>query len=417
MTNGEPNTRWRRRTWLIIGATVVAVVFLASFISLGRKDVPVRAFRTRRQTITSNISTNGKIRPVANFEAHALAPTTVSHILVQEGDSVQSGQLLVQLDDLDARAQAAKAEAQLRSADADLRAVRQGGTQEEVLTSQSDMVKAQAQFDLARHNVEILQGLQQKGAASAGETEAAQERLQTAQVNRNLAQAKQNGRYSTPEIERVQAQADQARASLLAAQDILRHSDIRAPRAGTVYSLPIHQGQFVNPGDLLVQVADLSSVEVVGYVDEPDIGRLHSGEPVQVRWDALPGRTWEGSVTGVPYTVVAVGARTVGEITCRVNNSDLKLLPNINVNVSVVTAQAQDVIAIPREAVHAEDGQRFVFEIVNGVLRRRNVQTAISNLTDIEITQGLADGAQVALGPLNNLQVLQEGMQVRVVGQ
>jgi HlyD family secretion protein len=415
MTNGEPNTRWRRRTWLIVGAAVVIVVVLAAFMSTGRKDGPVRAIRTRRQTITSSISTNGKIRPVENFEAHAPAPTTVARILVHEGESVQPGQVLLRLDDLDARAQAAKAEAQLRSVDADLQAVQRGGTQEEVLNAQSRLTKAQAEYDTAKRSLEALQLLQQKGAASSGETEAAQNRLKAAQADLNLAQETEKDRYSAPEIERVQAQAAQARASLLAAQDVLRHSDIRAPRAGTVYSLPVHQGQFVETGDLLVQVADLSSVQVVGYVDEPDIGRLHSGEAVEVRWDAFPGRTWEGTVTGLPFTVVAVGSRNVGEITCRVNNSDLKLLPNINVNVAVVTAAAQDVIAIPREAVHADDGQRFVFEITDGKLRRRNVQTGISNLTDIEIAQGLAEGTQVALGPLNSLQSIWEGMQVRVV--
>jgi HlyD family secretion protein len=417
MSNGETETRGLRRTWLIVGAAVVFVALLAAFMSMGRKDIPVRGFRVRRQTLTSSISTNGKIRPVDNFEAHAPAPTTVARILVHEGDSVQPGQLLLQLDDLESRAQAAQAEAQLRSADADLQAVTLGGTQEEILTAQSHLAKARADFDTAERSLEATRRLQQEGAASTGETEAAQNRLKAAQAELNLAQQTQQSRYSAPEIERVQAQAAQARASLLAAQDVLLHSDIRAPRAGTVYSLPVHPGQFVNPGDLLVQVADLSLVEVVGYVDEPDIGHLHPGEAVEVGWDALPGRTWEGTVTGVPFTVVSVGARNVGEITCRVNNSDRKLLPNVNVSVVVVTTRAQDVIEVPREAVHAEDGQRFVFEIVNGTLRRRNVQTGISSLTEIEIVQGLAEGAEVALGPVNSLQALRDGMQVRVVSQ
>jgi HlyD family secretion protein len=183
-----------------------------------------------------------------------------------------------------------------------------------------------------------------------------------------------------------------------------------------VYSLPVHPGQFVSAGDLLVQVADLSSVELLGYVDEPDIGHLRVGEPVEVRWDALPGRTWDGTVSRVPFTVVPIGSRNVGEITCRVKNEDLKLLPNINVSVNIITAQAQNTIVVPREAVHAEDGQRFVFAIVNGKLRRQDVQTAISNLTDIEISQGLAEKTQVALGAMNT-QALREGLPVKTVGQ
>jgi HlyD family secretion protein len=377
----------------------------------------MRGYRARRQSLASYISTNGKIRPVDNFESHAPMATTVARILVHEGDSVQPGQLLLQLDDLDARAQAAKAEAQLQSADADLQAVRLGGTQEEILTAQSHLAKAQAAFETADRNLQALRSLQKEGAASSGETDAAQNRLQAAQAELKLAQERQKSRYSAPEIERVQAQAAQARASLLAAQDILRHTDIRAPRAGTVYSLPVHQGQFVSPGDLLVQVADLSSVEVVGYIDEPDLGRLRPGEAVEVRWDALPGRKWDGIITGVPFTVVSVGARNVGEITCRVNNADHKLLPNTNVSVSVVTERTSDVITVPREAVHVEDSQLFVYEIVDGFLRHHNVQTGVSNLTDIEITQGLKEGDEVALGPLNTLQPMRDGMRVTVVSQ
>jgi HlyD family secretion protein len=167
---------------------------------------------------------------------------------------------------------------------------------------------------------------------------------------------------------------------------------------------------------LLLQVADLTTVNVRGFVDEPDLGRLRAGESVKVTWDALPGRQWQGSVTRVPSTVVALGSRNVGEIGCRVANSDLKLLPNTNVTLNIVTAQAQDVITVPREAVHVENGQRFVYEVVGGRLQRRTVQTSIADLTQVEITQGLAADATVALGSLGG-QTLSNGTSVRIVSQ
>jgi HlyD family secretion protein len=340
----------------------------------------------------------------------------VRRVLVHEGDHVKSGDLLVQLDDADARAQAAKAQAQLRAAEADLHAVRSGGTREEVLTGESQLAKAQAEVQTAQRNLAALERLQQRGAASAGEVEAAQTRLTSAQADLKLAQQKQSSRYSNPEVERVQAQSSEARASLAAAEALLRHSDVRAPHDGVVYSLPVRPGQFVNTGDLLAQVADLTVVQVRGYIDEPDIGRLGNGQQVQVSWDAIPGRIWEGALTRVPSTVVMVGSRNVGEITCRVNNSDLRLLPNINVSVNVITAKAQNVVVAPREAVHQEDGQRFVYQVVEGKLQRRNVQTAIANLTQIEIQQGLANDMQVAVGAING-QPLRDGMPVTIIGQ
>src|SRR5690348_12360414 len=115
-----------------------------------RGTVTVRAEKATRQTIVNTIQTNGKIEPVQNFEAHAPAPTTVKRVLVLEGDKIKKGQLLLQLDDATARADAAKALAQVKAAEADLAAVRTGGTREEVLTTEAQLAKAQTQRDAAQ---------------------------------------------------------------------------------------------------------------------------------------------------------------------------------------------------------------------------------------------------------------------------
>ncbi|MGH9668878.1 MAG: efflux RND transporter periplasmic adaptor subunit, partial [Terriglobales bacterium] len=235
-----------------------------------------------------------------------------------------------------------------------------------------------------------------------------------AQAQGGLLEQKQKGRYSRPEVSRAQAQAAEGRAPYAAAQALLRDANVRAEREGMVYSLPVHEGQYVNPGDLLVQVADLSKVQLRAFVDEPEIGRLAKGQKVTVTWDALPGRSWEGTLTRVPTTVTVRGTRTVGELTCEVANSDLKLLPNVNVSVLVITARHENALTIPREAVRDEAGKRYVFEIVDGELKRREVETSVSNLTRIEITRGLKEQAQVALGS-ESVETLREGMPVRVV--
>ena len=203
-------------------------------------------------------------------------------------------------------------------------------------------------------------------------------------------------------------------ASQAAAQELLQQSNVRAPRDGTVYQLSVRPGQFVGAGDLLVQVADLSKVQLRAFVDEPDVGRLQSGQPVRVTWDALPGLAWDGKVTQVPTTVVTLGTRNVGQFTCTVENPEEKLLPNVNVNVSIVTAKHDSALTVPREAIHQDDGKRFVYQVVDGELKRRDVQTSLSNLTRMEITQGLPDGATVALNA-DNQQALKPGMSVRVV--
>ena len=170
----------------------------------------------------------------------------------------------------------------------------------------------------------------------------------------------------------------------------------------------------MNPGDLVLQEADLSKVLVRAYVDEPDVGRLARGQRIDLTWDAMPGRTWQGSVSSIPSTVKLLGTRNVGETTCIVDNQDLKLLPNINVGVTIVTAEHQNVLTVPRESVRLDNGKTFVYQIVNDELQRRDIQTSISNLTQVEIASGITDKAVLALASTNS-KPLREGTTVRVV--
>ena len=403
-----------RYRWLIWSAGIVlAVVLLASFMSRG-DAVPVRAATAVRSTIRSVVSTNGKVEPLENFEAHAPVNTTVKKLLVKEGDHVRKGQLLVQLDDADARSHAAQAQAQIHAADAEMSAVESGGNHEEVLTLESQLAKARSERDTAQRNLDALMRLQQDGAASPGEVASAESQLARANADLTLAEQKQKQRYSEPEVARVRAQEAQAEAAYAAAEDVLNQLNIRAPFAGVVYSLPVLQGAYVNPGELVLQEADLSKVRVRAFVDEPDVGRLSGGDKVEVTWDALRGRTWQGVISGLPTVIKLHGTRNIGETTFVVDNHDFKLLPNVNVDVTIVAGEHQNVLTVPREAVHQEDSKTYVYEIVNDELQRRYVQTSISNLTQVEVTGGLAENSQVALAPLNS-KPLRDGLAVKVV--
>jgi HlyD family secretion protein len=374
----------------------------------------VRVTTTERGPIRSLISTNGKVEPIQNFEAHAPVSTTVKHLLVKEGDRIRKGQLLLQLDDADVRSQAARAQAQIKSAQADQTALKTGGTQEEVLTLEAQSVKARSACDLAERNLDALRQLQQQGAASPGEVKQAEDALQRAQADVTLAQQKKKDRYSQPEVAKVQAQGTEAQAAYDAAQDALLKCNVRAPFDGIVYSLPVKQGAYVQVGDLLLQVGDLSQMLVRTFVDEPDIGRLAAGQKIEVTWDAVPARVWNGAVSTVPSTVKLRGARNVGEVTCAVDNRDARLLPNVNVSVTIITAEHNHVLTLLREAIRLDDSKPYVFQVVDGQLKRRDVEISLQNLTRVEITSGLPEQAVVALAAADS-KPLYDGAPVRVV--
>jgi HlyD family secretion protein len=410
--NGNSSGRQPRRWWLTVLVLLVAGIGLAAFVSHRDDPVTVRTAVVGQGSIRSLVSTNGKIEPVNNFEAHAPVATSVRRVFVKEGDAVKKGQLLLILDDAEARAQAARAQTQLKAAQSDLSAAERGGSQEEVLALQAQLVKASTDRDTAQRNLDALKKLEQQGAASAGEVRTAQDTLASADAQLTFLRQKQTKRYSNAELAHVDAQRADAQATFDAAQDVLAKSNVRAPFDGIVYSLPAKQGGFVGAGDLLLQVADLRKVLVRTFVDEPDVGRLTVGDPIEITWDAVPGRVWRASVTSVPSTVKLRGSRNVGETTSIVDNKDLKLLPNINVGVTIISAEHDNVLVVPREAVRMDDSKPYVLQVTGHELKRRDVNTSLSNLTQVEITHGLSANDVVAISSWNG-KPISDGTQVK----
>jgi HlyD family secretion protein len=221
-------------------------------------------------------------------------------------------------------------------------------------------------------------------------------------------------RYGTVDLSAQRAQVAQARANLAAARSGYSGVDVHSPFAGTVYSLPVAQFDFVQPGQALVNVADLNRLQIRAYFDEPEIGQLANGEPVKIVWDAKPNMVWHGHVEQAPTTVITYGTRNVGECLITVDDAGGELLPNTNVTVTVTTMQRPNVLSLPREALYPEGGVNYVFRIVNGRLVRTRIQVGISNLTWFEITGGLNEGDLVALGATTETD-LADGMKVKTV--
>src|SRR5580658_943837 len=399
--NGNSSRRQPRRWWLTALAILAAVIVLAAFVSRRDDAVPVRTAVVEQGTVRSLVSTNGKIEPLNNFEAHAPVATSVQRVLVKEGDAVKKGQLLVVLDDAEARAQAARAQTLLKAAQADLSAAERGGSQEEMLSLNAQLVKARTDRDTAQRNLAALKKLASEGAATAGEVREAENSVSIAEAQLTFLKQKQTKRYSNADLAHVEAQRTEADATYEAAQDVLSKSNVRAPFDGIVYSLPAKQGGFVAAGDLLLQVADLRKIVVRAFVDEPDVARLAVGDSIQVTWDAIPGRVWQATLTAIPSTVRLRVSRNVGETISILDNKDLKLLPNINVGVTIVIAEHDNVLVVPREAVRMDDSKPYVLLVAGHELKRRNVETSLSNLTQIEITAGVSAKDVVAISSWN----------------
>jgi HlyD family secretion protein len=403
------------RRWLWIGALValVAVFFLVR--NLLREKLVVQEAQAVRETLKSSENTNGKVEPEKNYDFYSPLATRVKAVYVQPGDEVKAGKLMITLDDVAAQAQVAAAESGLRSAQAAEFAARHNGTQAEQQASQAEIEQDRLARDQARHDVDALTKLAASGAASPSEVTAAKQRLASAQASLDAAQKSGSDRYSPAEIARAEAAVKDAQANLDAAHTTESQTRIYAPAAGTVYGLDAAPTEFAEAGKLLLQMADLSHERVRAYFDEPDLGKLAVGQPIVIKWDAKPGVSWQGHIERLPVTVVTYLNRTVGEVLVQIDGSSAGLLPDTNVAVTVTTSIQPDVLSIPREALHFQNGGNpYVYRVIGNSLVRTPVTTGNFNVTRQAILSGLNEGDWVVTGTLNG-QPLEEGVPIKVV--
>jgi HlyD family secretion protein len=359
-----------------------------------------------RKDIVASLASNGKVEPISPFVMRAQLDTFIESIRVQEGQALKKGQLLLELNVKDAAAQLAEARSKLLRAQDDLSSAKSGGRSDQAAQVSGQLATAIAQRDRLQRNHETLARLISQQAATKDELAANDLDLAKAQTEvTRLSAAKQEfDRGVKLDANRSALQVQQARSEVAALEEKVRTGRITAASDGTLYSLPVKNGDFVKTGDLLAEMADLHKVRVRAFIDEPELGGLEPGQQVRITWDALPNRTWTGKTEVIPKQVVARGTRSVGELLCNVNNENLELLPNINVNVRINSQERSNVLTVPRGAVASEGGQRFVFVVKrNGFgvgkskLERREIHVGIADSTNYEVTSGLQENEMVAL--------------------
>ena len=388
-----------RATHYVVWGSALILVALAVYAvrSITRQRASVRVAQVTYQDLVKSFSTNGKVEPMDDFQVHAQAAGQVQEVYVDVGDKVKPGQLLLKMDDKYALANLAHANSTLRAAELAASDIEHGGTQDERNTYAADLRRTQLQRQQDAVSLAALQKLQQQGAASAGEVAAAQHRVQVDDSTLHSIEQHSTQRYGQADQARAQAELADARAAVAAAQSSYNTADIRSKISGTVYYSPVAQYDYVSIGDDLVYVADLTRMRITAYFDEPDIGNLAAGQPVTITWEAKPGMTWHGHISQAPTTIINYLTRYVGEAFITVDDANGVLEPNSNINATVTTAQHLHALSVPREALRFEGPRPYVFRVINKRLIRTPIKLGIVNLTQVEITGGLAEGDAVAL--------------------
>ena len=403
-----------RKWWLLL----ILPISLLLWWGLGHgESAPAIHFTTAQlKTIESTVSTNGKVEPAEWAAARAETAGVVQSVSVQRGQTVQAGQPLVILDTTAAQSDLAGALARQQEAQAESVIVGQGGKAAALAGVNNSIKTAQVALEVAQRNYDSVQRLAAQQAATKLQVQDAKDAVERAKLQLATLEDQRRTLVTTGDKAIAQAKLHDAQSEVSLAQHRLALNEVRAPIAGTAYQFDLKVGAYLQPGDLVALVGNLDQVKVIVYVDEPDLGRVALGMPVSITWDARPGQTWRGRVDKLPTEVIALGTRTVGEVTTIVQNPNRDLLPGVTVNATIVSKLVKDALSIPKAALRTSGGGNGVYRLKGTSIVWAPVNAGVSDINNVQILSGLEAGAKVADRVIEPSDAeLKNGMRVRPV--
>lgn len=223
----------------------------------------------------------------------------VEDILVKEGEHVEAGQIIAKIDSAALKIQVEQAEANLASAQAKLASLQAGNRHQQVAQSQASLEQAAANLDNARRNYDRSSSLYEEGAIAAQQRDSAQTALKVAQAQYDAAAeglSLINEGATEQDRKFAEAQVLEAAAALKNAELQLNNSVIKAPISGNVAKASMDSGEMAAVGQTLFSITNPQDAWIEVNVEETDIGKIKSGQPVDFKIDAYPGKNFKGEV-------------------------------------------------------------------------------------------------------------------------
>ena len=398
----------KRWMWIAGGVVLLTLVVVASVAGGGDKGEQVYVEPVQRRDIQDVVSAPGQIDPKVKFNISAHVIGKIERLYFEEGDWVEKGDKLVDLEKIAFRAAADQAASILANRRIDVR-------------------RAEINLETARRNYERAQSLSRQGILTEELLERARFEYDTARTT--LASAQEAIR--------------QASAAVRQSTEDLQRTTLVAPMSGRIVQKNAQEGEVVvtgtmnNPGSVIAVLADLSEVLVEAEVGETEVVKVQVGQKAEVRVDAIPGAEFEGTVAEIGSSAaqragVATGIRYF-KVKIALVEPDQRLRPGMTAQVDIITEAREDALSVPVQSVvernpediaegraprRGSDGdeakEKYVFVVVDGAAEAVKVSTGISNATHVVITEGLSGSESVITGPFRMLRNLKNGEPVRI---
>lgn len=385
-----------KRRYVLILLVFVAALLIWSF---AKKSEPaaVSFARVKRETLVSSLQSNGKVEPLRFASVRVDTAGLVAELPVKEGQKVAQGAELAKLSVPGLGAQLASAQARVEQAKAELAVIERGGHRTELADIDASLARSRLDREAAQREYIALHRLEEKQAATREEVESARGKLRQTELAIEALERKRTVLVGSSDRAVAEARLREAEADVSLAERRIADTVVRTPIAGVVYSLPVHQGTYLSAGDPVANVGVLDRLRVRVYVDEPELGRVAVGLPVNITWDALPGKRWEGTVEQLPTQIQPLGTRQVGEVLCTIENPGQELVPGTNVNAEIRSSAIAAALTIPKEALRRDVNGTGVFALTGNTIQWRAVKAGSASINRVQITEGVTEGDAVAL--------------------
>ena len=361
-----------KKAKIITCAVIIALVGSGFAYNSFKSRVKYHTKPLERCTITQVVEASGTINPVNTVSVGSTVSGLIQDIYVDFNSQVKKGQILAQIDPRNFEATVQQNQAQIANA-------------------QANVAKLQAIAAYDKKMYERYKNLYAKNFVAKSE----------------LDQYKSTYYSDLAQIRAAQAQVKQYQANLKTAQTNLGYTQIIAPVDGTIISREIDVGQPVAASfqapELFTIAQDLTKMQIEVSVSEADIGKVQDGQEVTYTLDGYPDSVFKGKVTQVRISPTTVSNVVTYTVIVDVKNDDLKLIPGMTANVSIITDKSENVMCAPSIALKFNpntDGTRYktqgIWILEKKRPKRVNIETGASDDTNTEIiSKELKEGDRI----------------------
>jgi len=390
---------------VLLVAAVIASVVLARYFYLGTS---LQTYDVTQGELVQSVVASGRIMSPRRVSIAAEVTGRVTRVLVEEGESVRRGQLLIVLDQSDERAAVAQAEAALTQAEAKIRQLQRLA----LPAAEQALLQAQANLRQAEQGYQRTHALVAKGFVSQAQLDDAQHGVDVAQTQVRTAQLQLDSqREGGSDYEVAQAARREAEMAIRVAQAKLDATEISAPADGTLIARSVEPGDVTEAGKQLLLLATAGETQLIANIDEKNLAKLNIGQEAVVSADAFPDQRFEAELFYVNPGVDPV--RGAVEVKLRVPKPPAYLRQDMTVSIDIEVGRRSGVVIVSADAIHdLETDQPWVLVVRDGRAVKQTVKLGMVGDGAVQVLGGVAPGDRLV--PASNGVVL-AGQHVRTV--